>query len=50
MNNKYVLSLDGGGVRALSSVIFLNKLEKKLKTPLHKKFDLFIGTSAGAVS
>ena len=50
MKNKYVLSLDGGGVRALSSVIFLNKLEKKLKTPLHKKFDLFIGTSAGAVS
>ena len=50
MNNKYVLSLDGGGVRALSSVSFLNKLDKKLKPPLHKKFDLFIGTSAGAVS
>ena len=47
---KYVLSLDGGGVRALASIVFLKKLEKNLGTPLHEKFDFFVGTSAGAVS
>ena len=30
MENKYLLSLDGGGVRELASVIFLSKLEKAL--------------------
>ena len=48
--NKYLLSLDGGGVRELATVIFLAKLEKALGEPLYKKFDFFIGTSAGAIT
>ncbi|SVC19501.1 uncharacterized protein METZ01_LOCUS272355, partial [marine metagenome] len=47
MENKYLLSLDGGGVREVATVIFLSKLEKALGTPLYKKFDFFVGTSAG---
>ena len=50
MANKYLLSLDGGGVRELATVTFLAKLEKALGEPLHKKFDFFIGTSAGAIT
>ena len=50
MANKYLLSLDGGGVRELATVIFLAKLEKALGEPLYKKFDFFIGTSAGAIT
>ena len=50
MTYKYLLSLDGGGVRELATVIFLAKLEKALGEPLYKKFDFFIGTSAGAIT
>ena len=50
MENKYLLSLDGGGVREVATVIFLSKLEKALGTPLYKKFDFFVGTSAGAIT
>ena len=49
-NKKYILSMDGGGVRTIASIIFLTKLEAKLKVPLAEKFDFFIGTSAGAIS
>ena len=50
MTNKYLLSLDGGGVRELATVTFLANLEKALGEPLYKKFDFFIGTSAGAIT
>jgi patatin-like phospholipase/acyl hydrolase len=50
MNNKYLLSLDGGGVRELATVTFLANLERELGEPLYKKFDFFIGTSAGAIT
>ena len=50
MSNKYLLSLDGGGVREIATVIFLANLEKALGEPLYKKFDFFIGTSAGAIT
>ena len=49
-DKKYILSIDGGGVRTIASIIFLTKLEAKLKIPLAEKFDFFIGTSAGAIS
>ena len=49
-NKKYILSMDGGGVRTIASIIFLTTLEAKLKVPLAEKFDFFIGTSAGAIS
>ena len=50
MNNKYLLSLDGGGVRAIATVIFLARLEEELGKPLYEKFDFFVGTSAGAIT
>jgi len=50
MSYKYLLSLDGGGVRELATVTFLANLEKALGEPLYEKFDFFIGTSAGAIT
>tara|TARA_Y100000746_G_scaffold41862_1_gene31296 strand:+ start:151 stop:1038 length:888 start_codon:yes stop_codon:yes gene_type:complete len=50
MKKKYILSIDGGGVRTIASIVFLKELEAKLKIPLAQKFDFFIGTSAGAIS
>ena len=44
---KYVLSLDGGGVRELQ-LLYLFELEKRLKKPLFK-FDLVVGTSTGGI-
>ena len=49
-NKKYILSMDGGGVRTIASITFLKKLEEHLQVPLAEKFDFFIGTSAGAIS
>ena len=50
MKKKYILSIDGGGVRTIASIIILQKLEANLQIPLSEKFDFFIGTSAGAIS
>ena len=50
MDNRYLLSLDGGGVRELASVTFLAKLEEELGKPLYEQFDFFMGTSAGAIT
>ena len=50
MNNRYLLSLDGGGVRELATVTFLARLEKELNKPLYEQFDFFVGTSAGAIT
>ena len=50
MDNRYLLSLDGGGVRELASVTFLAKFEKALGKPLYEQFDFFMGTSAGAIT
>ena len=50
MEKKYILSIDGGGVRTIASIVFLKELETQLKVPLAQKFDFFIGTSAGAIS
>ena len=47
---KKVLSLDGGGVRALASVIFLKELEKATGKTVFDLFDFFIGTSAGGLN
>ena len=46
---KYVLSLDGGGVRGLSSATFLKNLEDELGEPINKKFDLICGSSTGGI-
>ena len=50
LKKKYILSLDGGGVRTIATITFLQKLEASLGVPLAEKFDYFIGTSAGAIS
>jgi len=46
---KFVLSIDGGGIRGVAIVQFLKRLESMLDKPVHKKFDLFIGTSVGGL-
>ena len=47
---RYILSIDGGGIRTIASIVFLKELEARLGVPIAEKFDFFIGTSAGAIS
>lgn len=45
-----ILTLDGGGVRGIVELVFLEHLESKLsslKAPLQSYFDFICGTSAG---
>jgi patatin-like phospholipase/acyl hydrolase len=49
-NYKKVLSLDGGGVRVIASIIFLKKLEESTGKSIFNLFDYFIGVSAGGVN
>ena len=49
-DTKLVLSLDGGGVRAIAQVIFLQELERSIGKPAHEIFDFFLGTSAGSAN
>lgn len=52
---KRILALDGGGLRGVASLAFLERLEAKLKAEhgpelrLHEYFDLVGGTSTGAI-
>ncbi len=43
------LSLNGGGMHYHFTIVMLLLLEKKLKEPLYKYFDIIAGTSAGAI-
>jgi patatin-like phospholipase/acyl hydrolase len=43
-----VLSFDGGGVRAIAGIVFLQKLEAYTGKKITDVFDMFVGTSAGA--
>ena len=43
-----VLSFDGGGVRAIAGIVFLQKLETYTGKKISDVFDMFVGTSAGA--
>ena len=47
---KYVLSLDGGGVRAIAALVFLKHLEAASGKNIFDIFDFFIGTSAGGIN
>ena len=49
-DTKFILSLDGGGVRAIAQVIFLQELERSIGKPTHEIFDFFLGTSAGSAN
>ena len=44
-----ILTLDGGGVRGVIPVLWLERLERHLGGALHAHFDLIAGTSVGAV-
>jgi len=44
-----ILSLDGGGAKGFYRLGVLREIEGMVKCPLHEKFHLIFGTSAGAV-
>ena len=44
------MSFDGGGVRAILGLYFLKRLEQETSKSIFDSFDLFIGTSAGAIN
>ena len=44
-----VLSLDGGGMRGVVTLLMLEELEKMTGVKTHQMFDLIVGTSTGAV-
>ena len=53
MDNKKpykILSLDGGGVKAIQQAIILNYIEKKTGKQIYQLFDLISGTSAGGIN
>ena len=47
---KKIISFDGGGVRAIAGIVFLKKLEEESGKKVADLFDMFIGTSAGALN
>jgi len=49
MNRFRILSIDGGGIKGVFPAAFLSELEKSLKSPLHRYFDLIAGTSTGGM-
>jgi len=48
--HKKIISFDGGGVRAIAGIIFLNKFENATGKKVSDIFDMFIGTSAGSLN
>ncbi|NSX83593.1 patatin [Wolbachia endosymbiont of Atemnus politus] len=46
---KYILSVDGGGMRGIIPAIILAEIEKKTRKPASKIFDLMVGTSTGGI-
>jgi patatin-like phospholipase/acyl hydrolase len=46
---KYILSVDGGGIRGTIPAIILAEIEHRTKKPISKIFDLMAGTSTGGI-
>ncbi|WCR53246.1 MAG: hypothetical protein PG981_000268 [Wolbachia endosymbiont of Ctenocephalides orientis wCori] len=44
---KYILSIDGGGIRGIIPAMILSGMEKKTGKPISQIFDLLVGTSTG---
>ncbi|MDL2407677.1 patatin-like phospholipase family protein [Rhizobium calliandrae] len=50
MTVRFILSIDGGGIRGLVPALVVADLAKRLNgLPMHKAFDLIAGTSTGAI-
>ena len=49
-NSKKVLSFDGGGVRAIAGLVFLQKLKAESGKKIANVFDMFGGVSEGALN
>ena len=49
-SNKKIICFDGGGVRTIAALVFLKKLEAESGKKTSDIFDMFIGTSAGALN
>ena len=47
---KRIISFDGGGVRAIAGIVFLKKFEEETGQKVYDTFDMFVGTSAGALN
>ncbi|AHX03959.1 patatin-like phospholipase family protein [Ehrlichia chaffeensis str. Heartland] len=46
---RYILSIDGGGVRGIVAATILQEIEKRINKPLSKIFDLVSGSSVGSL-
>ncbi|WP_353280187.1 patatin-like phospholipase family protein [Wolbachia endosymbiont (group B) of Silvanus unidentatus] len=46
---KYILSVDGGGIRGIIPAIILAEIEKRARRPIAEIFDLIAGTSTGGI-
>lgn len=46
---KYVLSIDGGGIRGLIPALVLKEIESKMGKAISELFDLIVGTSTGGI-
>ncbi|RDD33827.1 Patatin [Wolbachia endosymbiont of Cylisticus convexus] len=46
---KYILSVDGGGIRGIIPAIILAEIEKRARRTIAKIFDLMAGTSTGGI-
>ncbi|WP_264377156.1 MULTISPECIES: patatin-like phospholipase family protein [unclassified Wolbachia] len=46
---KYILSVDGGGIRGIIPAIILAEIESRIKKPISQIFDLMAGTSTGGI-
>jgi uncharacterized protein len=44
-----ILSLDGGGYLGLATAAFIEEAERHFGATCHDRFDLFCGTSTGAI-
>lgn len=45
-----ILSIDGGGVRGIYPLRYLAEIRKQVNMPIHKYFDLIVGTSSGGIT
>jgi len=46
---KYILSVDGGGIRGIIPALILAEIEKRARKPISQIFDLMAGTSTGGI-